>query len=209
MFGYFITRKLELAIVTLSSSKCLDISSQKKLGLATATSSSAKCLDISSQENWDLPLPHQVQQNVWIFHHKKTGTCHCHIKFSKMFGYFITRKLGLATATLSSAKCLDISSQENWDLPLPHQVQQNVWIFHHKKTGTCHCHIKFSKIVWIFHHKKTGTCHCHIKFIKMFGYFITRKLGLAIATLSSAKMFGYFITRKLGLAVATLLDITD
>ena len=79
MFGYFITRKLELAIVTLSSSKCLDISSQKKLGLATATSSSAKCLDISSQENWDLPLPHQVQQNVWIFHHKKTGTCSCHI----------------------------------------------------------------------------------------------------------------------------------
>ncbi|VDI05591.1 Hypothetical predicted protein [Mytilus galloprovincialis] len=85
MFGYFITRKL---------------------GLATATSSSAKCLDISSQENWDLPLPHQVQQNVWIFHHKKTGTCHCHIKFSKMFGYFITRKLGLAIATLSSSKSI-------------------------------------------------------------------------------------------------------
>ncbi|VDI68615.1 Hypothetical predicted protein [Mytilus galloprovincialis] len=28
---------------------------------------------VSSQENWDMTLPHKIQQNVWLFHHKNLG----------------------------------------------------------------------------------------------------------------------------------------
>ncbi|XP_076099826.1 uncharacterized protein LOC143069197 [Mytilus galloprovincialis] len=77
----------------------------------------------------------------------------------------IVKKLGLAIATLSSAKCLDISSQENWDLQLPHY-----WTLQIKMSDERKQFVKVLVIVivkdWIFsyiqeevkyfHHKNTG-----------------------------------------------------
>ncbi|VDI05592.1 Hypothetical predicted protein [Mytilus galloprovincialis] len=159
MFGYFITRKLGQAFHPHGKLHSIQqnvwLFHHKKLGQAYA-------------------LDHFIQQNVWLFHHKNLG--HAVATF-----WDITGEKGRGYKI--------VSSQENWDMTLPHKIQQNVWLFHHKKSGTCHCHIKFSKMFGYFITRKLGhVCHCnHVKFSKMFGYFITRKLGHAIATLNSSK----------------------
>ena len=76
------------------------------------------------------------QQDVWLFHHSKSHPCmhltvsarHLVISsqqessmyalncFSKTFGYFITAKV--------IHVCVEL-------------FQQDVWLFHHSKTGTC------------------------------------------------------------------------
>ncbi|VDI24521.1 Hypothetical predicted protein, partial [Mytilus galloprovincialis] len=54
--------------------------------------------------------------------HEKTGTCHCHFKFSNGFSYIITGTLEHAIVILNSGKRLVLSSQENWEVLLPYWI---------------------------------------------------------------------------------------